>query len=264
MRKILVTLTVLMLMTVCLVYGGDSYKIRVNKTTNCVTVYKNNEPFKAMVCSTGKNGSTPSGIFKTQAKYTWRPLFGDVYGQYATRIHGNILFHSVYYKTTSPDTLKAEEYNKLGIQASMGCIRLSVADAKWIYDNCPLGTVVEVVESGTDPLPKPKAMYLGENAPYKNWDPTDDNPNNPWLKVKGRIELPNYNKVIYSDEVNTPEYINSLLKRDVKAYDMANNLIEFTISHNINTDVKGDYVVTYAASDCLGNKIEESIMVKVE
>ncbi|MFR5209625.1 MAG: L,D-transpeptidase family protein [Clostridia bacterium] len=28
-------------------------------------------------------------------------------------------------------------FNKLGEQASQGCVRLAVSDAKWVYDNCP-------------------------------------------------------------------------------------------------------------------------------
>ena len=38
------------------------------------------------------------------------------------------------------------QYNKLGQQASAGCIRLAVTDAKWIYDHCRLGTKVVIGE----------------------------------------------------------------------------------------------------------------------
>jgi lipoprotein-anchoring transpeptidase ErfK/SrfK len=33
---------------------------------------------------------------------------------------------------------------RLGINASHGCVRLSLSDAKWIYDNIPSGTTVVV------------------------------------------------------------------------------------------------------------------------
>ena len=114
MRKIsgfliLVVICVMSIITVNANHNAN-YTITVNKATNSVTVYKLNtsghyEPYKAMICSVGANNGTPAGSFNTQAKYVWRPLFGNVYGQYATRINGNILFHSVYYKETSPDTL---------------------------------------------------------------------------------------------------------------------------------------------------------------
>ena len=34
--------------------------------------------------------------------------------------------------------------NNLGRKASHGCVRLSVEDAKWIYNNCPQNTKVIV------------------------------------------------------------------------------------------------------------------------
>jgi peptidoglycan hydrolase-like protein with peptidoglycan-binding domain len=42
--------------------------------------------------------------------------------------------------------MKVSSYNKLGQRASHGCVRLTVADAKWIYDNVPAGVVVSIVE----------------------------------------------------------------------------------------------------------------------
>lgn len=35
-------------------------------------------------------------------------------------------------------------HNKFGSRASHGCVNLSVADAKWLYDWAPMGTRVEV------------------------------------------------------------------------------------------------------------------------
>ena len=105
MRKINGLLILILICTISVISvnanHNANYTITVNKATNCVTVYKLNnigqyEPYKAMICSVGADNGTPSGSFNTQAKYVWRPLFGNVYGQYATRINGNILFHSVY------------------------------------------------------------------------------------------------------------------------------------------------------------------------
>ncbi len=77
------------------------YYISVNRQMNTVTIYSKDEngeykvPIKAMVCSCGLNGGTPLGVFKTSTKYTWRALYGNVYGQFAYRINGPIMFHSV-------------------------------------------------------------------------------------------------------------------------------------------------------------------------
>ena len=164
----------------------EKYHIKVNYGANVVTVYKKDNsgkytvPVKAMVCSTGKATPT-SGTYKMSNKYRWHQLNGGVYGQYCSRITGHILFHSVPYATNSPDTLKYTAYDKLGTKASAGCIRLTVADAYWIYSNCPSGTYVEFYSSSDPgPLGKPSAQKISSNEKYRNWDPTDQLPNNPW------------------------------------------------------------------------------------
>ena len=165
-----------------------SYYIKVNRLASCITVYTTDEegnytvPVKAMACSVGLYGRTPIATTKISDKYVWRELYGGVYGQYAVRFNGHVLFHSVPYTSKSKSSLKSSAYNKLGEPASMGCVRLCVADAKWIYDNCDAGTVVEVYESeDPGPLGKPESIELDLESPNKGWDPTDPDPNNPWL-----------------------------------------------------------------------------------
>lgn len=173
--------------------GKEKYYIKVNNQANVVTIYKKDSngyytvPCKAMVCSIGT--STPeSGVYKTSDKYTWRKLFGHtegtyVYGQYATRIVKSILFHSVPYQNPNdPSSLEYWEYDKLGTKASAGCIRLTVEDAKWIYDNCAKGTQVEFYSSeDPGPLGKPTAQKISnESAEVRGWDPTDPSGSNPW------------------------------------------------------------------------------------
>ena len=69
----------------------------------------------------------------------------NVWGQYCTRIYGNFLFHSVYYMSRNPGDLSVSAYNALGTTASHGCVRLTCGDAKWMYDNCPLGTTIKII-----------------------------------------------------------------------------------------------------------------------
>ena len=163
------------------------YYIRVNRKQNCITIYILDEegeytvPYKAMICSTGLYNATPRGIFQISDKYLWRELYGGVYGQYATRIYGGVLFHSVPYYKKAKNMLCTEKYNKLGQQASMGCVRLTVEDAKWIADNCPSGTTVEIYDDDNlGPLGKPEAVKIDTNNPNKGWDPTDPDEENPW------------------------------------------------------------------------------------
>lgn len=195
--------------------NSASYYIKVNYTANVVTIYskdssgKYTKPVKAMVCSTGT--ATPkSGVYKMSNKYRWHELNGGVYGQYCSRITGHILFHSVPYVTSSPDTLKYTAYDKLGTSASAGCVRLTVADALWIYNNCPSGTYVEFYSStNPGPLGKPSAQKISSNVACRNWDPTDPLSNNPWHTysepASTQVEEPNKDSTSNSQEENNSQ-----------------------------------------------------------
>ena len=189
--------------------GASQYYIRVNYGANCVTILTKDEegnytkPYKSMICSSGK--STPkSGTYKISYKYRWLSLYGGVYGQYSTRIVKNILFHSVPYYQQRADTLEYEEYDKLGTTASAGCIRLTVQDAKWIYDNITSGTYVEFYSDPTNPGPlgKPKAQKISDNEKNRGWDPTDPDPNNPWNGGSG-VPTITYTPRTYTQTTNT-------------------------------------------------------------
>ena len=179
--------------SVCFANVKNPYYIKINRAKNFVSVYaldKNNEytvNTKNFICSTGKD--TPDGTFNTSDKYVWRALFGNVFGQYATRIDGHILFHSVPYYTQNKNDLEYPEYGKLGTSASMGCIRLTAADAKWIYDNCPSGTTVKIYNDPSEAMPnyeKPPVLDITD-VKRRGWDPTDPDINNPWKKDEIKI-----------------------------------------------------------------------------
>ena len=175
--------------------GGNSFLIKVNKQANVVTVYKKDDngdytvPVKAMICSTGPYtpscGKYPKSSYQTKGgKRRWALLQGNVYGQYATQIVGNILFHSVPYTAQNPSALEYWEYDKLGTAASAGCIRLTVADAQWVYNNIGGGTTVEFYSSSNPgPLGKPSAQKISSNEKCRGWDPTDWSEGNPWKSV---------------------------------------------------------------------------------
>lgn len=155
----------------------SSYLIRVNRTASCVTVYAKDGlkgytiPVVAFVCSAGKE--TPTGTFKIKDKLRWHELMGPSWGQWCEHLTFDILFHSVYYdRERDNKSLNVSAYNKLGTMASHGCIRLTAGDAKWIYDNCKIGTKVIIYNNKKNPGPfdKPKAQKLSSSH---TWDPTD-------------------------------------------------------------------------------------------
>lgn len=246
------------------------YYIKVNRTTNCVTIYEKDSsgnytvPIKAMICSVGAGNNTPVGVFKTPVKYRWRQLLGGVWGQYSTRIVGGVLFHSCCYSRQSEDTLIEKTYNRLGTKDSLGCIRLTVADAKWIYDNCPLGTSVEIFDAATDPLPRPEAVKLTKNSTYPKWDPTDPHPNNPWKNEFTKIIADQYVEYVKLGDQYVYNNMDEFLREGVTAYDTANNIIKYDISCNVNVNKVGEYDVKYYATDCLGSygEIHRTIVVQ--
>ena len=167
------------------------YYIKVNLEQNVVTIYSKDEngeytiPVRAMVCSTGKATPTsgtytiPNGKWD---RWTWGQMVGNVWAQYYVRIKGSILFHSVPYTSKDKSTLEYWEYDKLGTKASAGCIRLTVQDAKWIYDNCKAGSQVEFYsDPNPGPLGKPTAQKISDDEEVRSWDPTDPDNDNPWM-----------------------------------------------------------------------------------
>lgn len=132
--------------------------IKVNLRTNRTYLYDGNHVIYTMYSTggiykkdpkTGKMKSmTPTGTFYVQQErgnsfYNARLKEGANY--YTSWLnHGEYLFHSV--PTNADGSYNKKEAAKLGkFTGSHGCIRLSVADAKWMEENLPVGTKVEIV-----------------------------------------------------------------------------------------------------------------------
>lgn len=110
--------------------------------------------YKCFLCSSGtkSNPSTPGTYVLSGRKARWCYFnkWGGSKAQYWTKIDEEIAFHSVIYSDYDEMTLKTSSLSKLGTRQSHGCVRLTVADAKWIYDNCGEGTVVVIREDCPD------------------------------------------------------------------------------------------------------------------
>ncbi len=124
--------------------SNTNYLVFVNIAEQKTYVYKGSKNDwtldKTFTCSTGIEGKeTPVGIFTVQTRAPW--FFSPKYGQggkYYVQFMGNYLFHSIPFnsdKTTISDPT-------LGVPASHGCIRLSVEDSKWLYDNVQNGSKI--------------------------------------------------------------------------------------------------------------------------
>ncbi len=101
--------------------------------------YKGNwVPVKYWTCSTGAPDSpTVRGTYSLTSK---GKSFGDGFTcWYYNQFYGNYLIHSILY---NPGSMTSVQDGRLGEHVSHGCVRLALANAKYIYDNVPIGTTV--------------------------------------------------------------------------------------------------------------------------
>lgn len=154
------------------------YYLYVEKGSYTLTIYGKDDNFEYTVVvaqyriAHGGN-KTPVGTFKlTSTKYRWYTfrLGGSV--QYATAYYGNLYIHSPLYGSEQPWNLWPTYYNGqygIGTDHTGGCLRMVTEAAKFIYDNCPVGTTLEIVNGsprGTTSPDVPRIITYG-------YDPTD-------------------------------------------------------------------------------------------
>lgn len=163
------------------------YTFEVDINNQVVKVWKYNEETqgytdldRSFLCATGtKSYPTPLGTFVLSgrtARWCEFPTWGGGKAQYWTRIDDSIAFHSVLYGDYDSMTLKASSLTGLGKRGSHGCIRLTVADAKWIFDHVRKGMTVYIHEDGeSDPELKyairPGELNYSNMLPYTTPEP---------------------------------------------------------------------------------------------
>lgn len=130
-------------------------RIVVDKTTQTATVYKNDEVVKTFPVCTGKLGdddSTPGTffIYLRYASQDMRGRNGDGSSYFSPGVrwvsyyHGGEGFHTASWNYNGIATGDAANHG------SHGCINMYEQDARWVYENCPRGTIVQVVGNTPD------------------------------------------------------------------------------------------------------------------
>lgn len=261
--------------------GVNPYAIIVNEYNCNVTVFTYNSkgiyslPVRSMVCSTAKSPLVPfKDYYSTDDdevdltiyenigdKSEWVYLSDGNYYRYATYIGEDMMFQSSPYTKEDEASLNAEEYNKIGTPATAKNIRLSVADAKWIYDNCKEGTQVRIVNSNDtyrfSRLGVPESIKLTENSKSLKYDPTDASKNNPYTKLKPVISG--------ADDVMVEVEKGFDLYSGVTAVDTCGNDItsKIKVDGDFDRNVEGRYVITYYATDAMGRtaRVDREITV---
>ena len=238
------------------------YRLHVNRKMNCVTAYtygadgKYTVPVRTMLCSCGLENTTVTGIYDIGFHTIWHPLVNDVIGQYASSIVDDIMFHSVPYTDFAKNSLKVDEFNKLGEAASRGCIRLAVGDAKWINDNCAEGTVVFIYENDIPgPLGRPEAIRITDKKCL--WDPTDQDKGNPYNK--------SYPVITGAEDKTITAGSGFDAAAKVRVADSCGNDITYRLEiiGHVNPDRAGTYKLTYQATDALHRSTKKDVTITV-
>ena len=154
-------------------------RIEVDLTNQICTVYERysdgtKKAIMSEFVSTARKGkTTPVGNWKIQgtknlkAKYRTAKLSGGKsYAEYLVRFKGAKCMHCVpYSKRNTKGLVNKNEFNKLGTPRSAGCVRMPNKMAKYIYNNCPVGTPVIVFKgkAGEYPMGKPKKYTANTN-----------------------------------------------------------------------------------------------------
>ena len=102
---------------------------------------------KMFTCTTGAKATpTLKGTHQAVGPVSeWYYMQDSViWVRYAFQIKGNYFFHSVLFKNKGDKKPTAASLRNLGHNASHGCVRLAVKDAKWIYENCTPGMTVVI------------------------------------------------------------------------------------------------------------------------
>lgn len=128
------------------------YRVEVDISRQRVDVYELNgdgayELTHEFICSTGVGNSTPRGIFLDAfpANYWHHFEKFDCWAKYSFEIEGDIMLHSVIFDEDDESTIRMNSVYALGGKASHGCIRLKVADAKWLFEHCKRGSLVILI-----------------------------------------------------------------------------------------------------------------------
>ena len=155
----------------------NKYYIIVDKEdfTMAVFTYDENGQYTKLVaafpCAVGRSARmTALGVFEISSKGPWKRWNSSQYSPYYTKYTSGMYIHGAIYRSKNFDALLYKSYNAIGTTATSGCIRTTVEAAKFVYFECPAGTIIEVLLS-SDLVDHVDKIPLDEE--YPKWDPTD-------------------------------------------------------------------------------------------
>lgn len=133
--------------------NGDMW-VEVNLTTQTATAYAGTTQVKSFPICSGlpRNGDESDlGTFFINVRYAVQTMRGADYVSpnvpWVSYYNGSEGFHTALWN------YDAIAHGDAANRGSHGCINMYEQDAKWIYDNCPIGTMVKVIgDQPTQPV----------------------------------------------------------------------------------------------------------------
>jgi len=171
----------------------NRYTVEIDLTNQIITVYEyavGGTIVLQSLCTTGSaEYPTGTGTFRMGAlkeRFGYFVAFGQ-YAQYWSQVVRGVYIHSVMYNSTKLTSMSKSAYENLGKNVSHGCVRVLPEVAKWIYYNCPPGTLCKIVK----------------------------NAKNEALVSTIKKQIPSYSKYAQpSDEKRTPRIVPALIRYD--------------------------------------------------
>lgn len=240
------------------------YLIKVNKKKNAVIIYQKNgdgskEAIKVMRCIVGSDA--PTGTFEIMESYTWISADNVHWNKYSCRYSEQFWFQSADYFAPYNSYISVDSYNAIGSgdrEKDSGCIKLTVADAKWIYDNCPSGTEVKIVKGKkSDELPLEFDEFT-EIPSYAGWDPTDPDSDNPWSK-SAKESIAVNSSAVYIERGTNVNYLSNVVAIDSDGSDITAKLDY----EKIDSSETGTYEVKYSYTCKSGVTIKNTVTYEV-
>ena len=166
--------------------GKSPYFLYLEKGSFTITVYGKNAdgtynyttPIRQDKTAIGVNDLTPAGVFSLTTAERWHVWSTGSAAQYAYKYTTNPdrFIHSPLYDTTDIRTMYNEYYNwtrsndkGIGTTTTGGCLLMTTEASLWIYENCPSGTILYIVNGS----PKGTTSKNPPSIVVRNQDPTD-------------------------------------------------------------------------------------------
>lgn len=250
------------------VAAKGSYYLRLNLSNGQLSIHEydskngtySSTPVKYMLAA--YSNSLKEGIYAADStltlKSSWLNNGDNTFYRFNSKFTDTISFHSALYsKNTDKNSLIVEDYNTIGNSVDTSGITLTLADAKWIYENCSFESKIECYTNADEDVSADTLIAIPSGI---TWDPTDDATGSPWCQthidslsvIKGTLTLPAGSSL-------------TALTSNVTATDEsgASVVAHVYITGTYDLNKAGKYYITYNLTDIYGSHEEKTITLQI-